>query len=78
VSPSTILIAGDAVNVMLTVAGDLHADLLVIGTRQRLLPGGRAAKQRRWLHARSPCPVLEVTADPPTPPRPVVDPILVT
>jgi hypothetical protein len=28
--------------------------------------------------ARQPCPVLPVTADPPTSPRPTLDPILVT
>jgi nucleotide-binding universal stress UspA family protein len=78
VGPSTILVAGDTGYAILTVAGELRADLLVIGTKPRLLPGGRAARQRRWLHAHSPCPVLGVTADPPTPPRPALDPILVT
>jgi nucleotide-binding universal stress UspA family protein len=78
VSPRTILIAGDPDPVIVTVAGELRADLLVIGIKRRLLPGGLAARQRRWLRAHSPCPVLEVTADPPTPARPALDPILVT
>ncbi|MGN6872928.1 MAG: universal stress protein [Solirubrobacteraceae bacterium] len=78
VNPSASLIAGDPGPVILTVAGHLGADVLVIGTKPRLLPGGLAARRRRWMRAHSPCPVLEVTADPPTPPWPALDPILVT
>ena len=78
VSASTILIAGDPGRVILTLAGDLEADLLVIGAKPRLVPGGLVARRRRWLRAHAPCPVLEVTADPPTPPRHALDPILVT
>jgi nucleotide-binding universal stress UspA family protein len=79
VSPRAILLAGDPGLVILTVAGNLGADLLVIGTKPRLLPGGLASRRRRWLHAHTPCPILEVTADPPTPPpRSALDPILAT
>lgn len=78
VSPRAILIAGDPGPVIITVAGDLRADLLVIGTNPRLLPGRLAARRRRWVRAQPPCPVLPVTCDLPTPPRPALDPILVT
>jgi nucleotide-binding universal stress UspA family protein len=78
VSPRLILIAGDPAPVILAVARDLAADLLVVGTKPRLLPGALATRRRRWLHAHAPCPVLEVTAEPPTPLRSALDPILAT
>jgi nucleotide-binding universal stress UspA family protein len=78
VSPRTILIAGDPGHVIVTVAGDLGADLLVLGSKPRLLPGGISVTHRRWVHAHAPCPVLPVPATPPRPGRPALDPILVT
>ena len=78
VSPRALLIAGDPAPVIVTVASDLRADLLVIGTNPRLLPTGLAARRRRWVHAHAPCPVLLATAAPSTPLRPALDPILVT
>lgn len=77
-NPRTILVAGDPNQTIVAVAAELGADLLVIGTRPRLLPGGPAARRGRWLHAHAPCPVLAVTCDPPTPPHAARDPILVT
>jgi nucleotide-binding universal stress UspA family protein len=78
VSASTILIAGDPRHVIVTVARDLGADLLVIGTKPRLLPARVAARQRRWVHTRAPCPVLPVSSAAPQPAPPALDPILVT
>jgi nucleotide-binding universal stress UspA family protein len=77
-NPRTILVAGDPDQTIVAVAGELGADLLVVGTKPRLLPGGPAARRRRWLHAHSPCPVLAITCDPPRPPRAALDPIPVT
>jgi nucleotide-binding universal stress UspA family protein len=78
VSPRAILIAGDPGPVIVTVAGDLRADLLVIGTKPRLLLARLAARRGPWVHAHAPCPVLPVSSAPPTPPRPALDPILLT
>jgi nucleotide-binding universal stress UspA family protein len=78
VTPRAILIAGDPGPVIVTVAGDLDADLLVIGTRRWRRPGRLAARRRRWVHAHAPCPVLAVSSAPPTPPRRALEPILVT
>jgi nucleotide-binding universal stress UspA family protein len=45
VSPRTILLAGDPARVIVAVADDLGADLLVIGSTPRLLPSALAAKR---------------------------------
>ncbi len=78
VSPHPILFAGDPGPVIVTVAGDLHADLLVIGTRPRLLPGRSSGRGGPWVHAHASCPVLPVSAAAPKPPQPALEPILVT
>ena len=78
VSPRPILVAGDPARVIVTVTGDLSADLLVIGTTPRLLSAHLNAARRRWVHAHAPCPVLPVTAKPSAPPRCALDPILIT
>ena len=44
-SAKTILVAGDPARVIVAVAGDLGADLLVIGSTPRLLPSALAAKR---------------------------------
>ena len=78
VNPHTILIAGDPGHVIVIVASDLRADLLVIGTKPRLLPGRVAARRGPWVHAYAPCPVLTVSSAPPKPARAALEPILVT
>lgn len=78
VNPRTILIAGDPGHVIVIVASDLRADLLVIGTKPRLLPGRVAARRGPWVHAYAPCPVLTVSSAPPKPARAALEPILVT
>ena len=78
VNPRTILIAGDPGHVIVVVASDLGAVLLVIGTKPRLLPGRLAARRGPWVHAHAPCPVLTVSSAPPKPARPALEPILVT
>lgn len=78
ISAKTILIAGDPAAVIVAVAGELGADLLVIGNTRRVLPSVRTAKTRRWVHAHAPCPVLPITADQPPPARHSVEPVLVT
>jgi universal stress protein A len=77
-SAKTILVAGDPARVIVAVAGDLGADLLVIGSRPRPLPTTLVAKTRRWVQAHAPCPVLPVTTDRPASARPAVEPVLVT
>jgi hypothetical protein len=64
--------------VIVTVAGGLRADLLVIGTNPRRLPGRLAARLGPWVHAHAPCPVLAVSASLPRSASPTLDPILVT
>jgi nucleotide-binding universal stress UspA family protein len=77
-SAKAFLVAGDPAPVIVTVAGELGADLLVIGITPRLIPSALAAKTRWWVHAHAPCPVLPVTADPPAVGRPAGEPVLVT
>ncbi len=77
-SAKTILVAGDPARVIVAAAGDLGADLLVIGSTPRLLPSALAAKTRLWVGSRAPCPVLPVTADRPALARPGTEPVLVT
>jgi nucleotide-binding universal stress UspA family protein len=74
----TILIAGDPGRVIVAVAADLGADLLVIGSKPRLVPTALAAQTRRWIHARATCPVVQVTVDRPVSARPAIEPVLVT
>jgi nucleotide-binding universal stress UspA family protein len=74
----TILVAGDPASVIVAVAGELGADLLVIGSTRRLLTGALAAKTRLWVSACAPCPVLPVTAERPPLARPATEPVLVT
>jgi nucleotide-binding universal stress UspA family protein len=76
-SADTVLIAGDPAPVIVTVAGELGADLLVIGTSPRLFPSALAARTRRWIQAPVACPVLPVNASPPAGARPTVEPGLV-
>jgi nucleotide-binding universal stress UspA family protein len=76
-SARTILVAGDPARVIVGVASDLGADLLVIGRKPRLLPTALAAKTRCWVNTHAPCPVLAITADRPAPTRPAVEPVLV-
>jgi nucleotide-binding universal stress UspA family protein len=73
-----ILIAGDPGHVIVIVAGDIGADMLVIGTTPRLLRGRLTARFGPWVYHHAPCPVLPVSSASPTPPRPALEPILVT
>ena len=73
-----ILIAGDPARVIVPVAGELGADLLVIGSTSRLLPSGLAASTRHGVAARAPCPVLPVAPDRPPAARHTAEPVLVT
>jgi nucleotide-binding universal stress UspA family protein len=74
----TILVAGEPARVIVAVAGDLGADLLVIGNTPRRVSSALAAHTRRWVHAHAHCPVVMVTADRPAPARPPVQPVLVS
>jgi nucleotide-binding universal stress UspA family protein len=65
-SATAILVTGDPAPVIVAVARELGADLLVIGSTPRLVPSVLAAKTRAWVTARAPCPVLPVTADQPS------------
>ncbi len=76
-SARTILFAGDPARVIVTVAGELGADLLVIGSTPRLLPSALTTKIRLWVSTRAACPVLPVTDRPPLA-RPAVEPVPVT
>jgi nucleotide-binding universal stress UspA family protein len=73
-----ILVAGDPALVIVTVTRELGADLLVIGRTPRLAPRALAAKTRRWVSTRAPCPVLPVTADQSSAAQPAVEPVPVT
>jgi nucleotide-binding universal stress UspA family protein len=73
-----ILVAGDPAPVIVAVARELGADLLVIGRTPRLAPSALAAKTRLWVSTRAPCPVLPVTADQSSAARPAIEPVLVT
>jgi hypothetical protein len=64
--------------VIVTVARDLGADLLVIGRTPRFAPRAVTAKTRLWVSARAPCPVLPVTAEQSSATRPAAEPVLVT
>jgi nucleotide-binding universal stress UspA family protein len=74
----TILVAGDPAPVIVAVARELGADLLVIGRTPRLAPSALAAKTRLCVSTRAPCPVLPVTADQSSAGRPAIEPVLVT
>jgi nucleotide-binding universal stress UspA family protein len=76
-SADTVLIAGDPAPVIATMAGELGADLLVIGTSPRPLPSALAARTRRWTQAHAASPVLPINATPPPGARPAVEPVLV-
>ena len=76
-SAETVLIAGDPAPVIVTVAGELGADLLVIGSDPRLLLSALTARTRRWIGAHVACPMLPVNASPPAGARPAVEPVLV-
>jgi nucleotide-binding universal stress UspA family protein len=75
-SANTLLIAGDPARVIVAIADERGADLLVIGSRPRLMPSVLAAQTRRWVTARAPCPALPVTPDRRPPARPATEPIL--
>jgi nucleotide-binding universal stress UspA family protein len=77
-SARTILVAGDPASVIVAVAGELGADLLVIGSTPRPVPSILAAKTRRSVSTRAPCPVLPITADRRAPAPPAIEPVLVT
>jgi nucleotide-binding universal stress UspA family protein len=77
-SPRAILVAGDPGSVIVAVARELGADLLVIGRTSRLAPGALAAKTRRWVTTRAACPVLPVTTDQSSAARPAIEPVPVT
>jgi nucleotide-binding universal stress UspA family protein len=68
-NPSTLLVAGEAEHVIVSIATDLEADLLLIGTTPRVLSRSLAGRRRRWIEAHAPCPVLPVAAARPRPPR---------
>jgi nucleotide-binding universal stress UspA family protein len=74
----TILVAGEPARVIVALARDLGADLLVIGSTPRLMPSMVAAQTRRSIHNHAPCPVLPVTADRPALAQPGIEPVLVT
>ncbi len=74
----TILVAGDPAPVIVAVARELGADLLVIGRTPRLAPSALAAKTRLCVSTRAPCPVPPVTADQSSAGRPAIEPVLVT
>jgi nucleotide-binding universal stress UspA family protein len=75
---TTTLVAGDSGPVIVAVALELGADLLVIGATPRLLPRALTAKTRLLVSTRAPCPVLPVTADETSATRPTAEPVLVT
>ena len=77
-NPGPRLIAGDTARVIVAVAADLGADLLVIGSQRRLAPAALVAKTRSWVHAHASCPVLPITPDRPALSRRRVDPVLAT
>lgn len=77
-SPRTILVAGDTAPVIVAVADELGADLLVIGSTPRLTPNLFTARTRIFVSTRAPCPVLPVTSGKPTSARPATKPVLVT
>jgi nucleotide-binding universal stress UspA family protein len=57
-----VLIAGQAPQAVVAVAGRLVADLLVVGAKRRRGPASALARSRRWIQAHAPCPVLVVPA----------------
>lgn len=75
---NAILVAGDPAPVIVAVARDLGADLVVTGRTSRLAPSALTAKTRLWVSTRAPCPVLPVTADQSSATRPATEPVLVT
>lgn len=74
----SLVIEGDAAPVIVTVAAELGADLLVIGNRPHPLPSALTARTGWWVRAHAPCPVLPVSGELPRPPRPAAEPVLVT
>jgi nucleotide-binding universal stress UspA family protein len=77
-SARTILVAGDPASVIVAVAGELGAGLLVIGSTRRLVPSILAAKTRGSVSTRAPRPALPVTAHLRPPAPPAIEPVLVT
>jgi nucleotide-binding universal stress UspA family protein len=75
---TAILVAGEPAPVIVAVARELGADLLVIGSTPRWAPSVLAPKTRLWVGARAPCPVLPVTADQPSASWTAIEPVLVT
>jgi nucleotide-binding universal stress UspA family protein len=57
-----VLVAGEAAQAVVAVAGRLVADLLVVGAKPRRGPMAALGKTRRWIQAHAPCPVLVVPA----------------
>jgi nucleotide-binding universal stress UspA family protein len=70
-----VLIAGEAPQAVVAVAGRLVADLLVLGARRRRWPTSARAATRRWIEAHAPCPVLVVPAEELSPTPVVSEPI---
>jgi nucleotide-binding universal stress UspA family protein len=62
-STRAVLIAGEAPQAVVALAGRLGADLLVLGARRRRWPTSARATTRRWIQAHAPCPVLTVPAE---------------
>lgn len=63
---------------IVSIARDLRADLVVIGNTPRLMPSALADKTRRSIQNQAPCPVLPITADRPALAQPGIEPALVT
>ena len=75
-NPRSMLIAGDTAAVIVAVAADLSADLLVIGSQRRLAPAALVAKTRWWVVAHASCPVLPVDVDRPASAPSPAEPVL--
>jgi nucleotide-binding universal stress UspA family protein len=61
-----VLVAGEAGQAAVAVAGRLVTDLLVVGAKPRRGPTAALAKTRRWIQAHAPCPVLIVPVGEPS------------
>ena len=72
-----VLIAGEAPQAVVAVAGRLIADLLVVGAKRRRGPTSALARTRGWIQAHAPCPVLAVPSEELAPAPVLSDQILV-
>jgi nucleotide-binding universal stress UspA family protein len=71
----TVLIAGEPPQTIVALAARLHADLVVIGVKQRRGPARLLTRTGRWVRAHAPCPVLAVAAAQPSPPSAATEPV---